>query len=149
MARKKTNKSYPLGPTSNGPNENSKSVLEFDLQNLLGRRSMSEIWNTLLKAGVLKDPQSMLEGIDSLMPSPGTFPCACCNPLNTQYSGDGDCDAKCQISTASPNDQMEIVSKIINSWTWEKDVGKKLSVIQIYLYQDNYCLYVFRNGQNI
>ena len=103
---------------------------------------MSEIWNKLLKAGVLKDPQSILEGIDSLMPSPGTFPCACCNPLNTQHSGDGDCDAKCQISTASPTDEMEKVSKIINSWTWEKDVGK--NIIEIISYSNihvsvNYC----------
>lgn len=122
MARKKMNKSYSFKP--NGTNENSKTFLKFDLQNLLERRSMGEIWNKLLKTGVLKDHQSTLEGIDSIKLSPGTFPCACCNPLNS-HSGDADCGAKCQIAI-SPNEQMEKVSKIINSWTWEKDVGRNI-----------------------
>jgi hypothetical protein len=93
--------------------------MKFDLQLLLERQTLNETWNKLVKNGLLTSDQIKLsvEGINNkTIGSPsGNFPCACC---------DGECDLKCQALSQNSSSSERPVVKFLNSWTWNKDVGK-------------------------
>lgn len=120
-------KNKGIASTSNNGKNGFTKPMEFDLQMLLERRSLCELWNKAVKNGVLTDHQLLTStALGGAIASPsGTFPCACCNPFNG--GSDESCDVKCQAA-ASPSDHlcMETVSKIINGWTWKKEIGKHI-----------------------
>lgn len=93
--------------------------MKFDLQLLLERQSLNETWNKLVKNGFLTLDQISIsvEGINNkTIGSPsGNFPCACC---------EGECDLKCQTLSQNSASLERPVVKFLNSWAWNKDVGK-------------------------
>jgi hypothetical protein len=100
-------------------NSHDFGMMKFDLQLLLERQSLNETWNKLVKNGLLTSDQINLnvDGINNkTIGSPsGNFPCACC---------DGECDLKCQTLSQNSTSSERPVVKFLNSWAWNKDVGK-------------------------
>ena len=92
--------------------------MKFDLRLLLERQSLNETWNKLVKNGLLTFDQISIsvEGINNKTSSPsGNIPCACC---------EGECDLKCQTLSQKSASLERPVVKFLNSWAWNKDVGK-------------------------
>ena len=104
---------------NNTPQNSHDFGIKFDLQLLLERQSLNETWNKLVKNGLLTSDQINLDdeciNNKTIGSTSGNFPCACC---------DGECDLKCQILSQNSTSSERPVVKFLNSWAWNKDVGK-------------------------